>query len=164
MCAMASQITSLAIVCSIVCSGADKKKHQSSASLAFVWRIHRWPVNSPHKWPVTRKMFPFDDVIMVTCKMLSVPSSGLQLSIACTGWGLKDPLPPSAGQICNLRCLALKKVTPSKKCRGIGFSVNRSSSGNFFEKKFTSLDIGKIISVIYWHYCIPLGLALLTLS
>ena len=25
----------------------------------------RWPVNSPHKWPVTRKMFPFDDVIMV---------------------------------------------------------------------------------------------------
>ena len=23
-----------------------------------------WPVNSPHKWPVTRKMFPFDDVIM----------------------------------------------------------------------------------------------------
>ena len=26
--------------------------------------IHRRPVNSPHKWPVTRKMFPFDDVIM----------------------------------------------------------------------------------------------------
>ena len=26
--------------------------------------IHRGPVNSPHKWPVTRKMFPFDDVIM----------------------------------------------------------------------------------------------------
>ena len=40
------------------------KKHQSSASLVFVWGIHRWPVNSPHKWPVTRKMFPFDDVIM----------------------------------------------------------------------------------------------------
>ena len=26
--------------------------------------IHRGPVNSPHKGPVTRKMFPFDDVIM----------------------------------------------------------------------------------------------------
>ena len=26
--------------------------------------IHRGPVNSPHKWPVTRKMFPFNDVIM----------------------------------------------------------------------------------------------------
>ena len=40
------------------------KKTSSSASLAFVRGIHRWPVNSPHKWPVTRKMFPFDDVIM----------------------------------------------------------------------------------------------------
>ena len=40
------------------------KKNQSSASLAFVWVIHRWPVNSPAKWPVTRKMFPFDDVSM----------------------------------------------------------------------------------------------------
>ena len=59
-----SQITSLVIVYSIVYSDADKKKHQSSASLAFVRGIHRWPVNSPHKWPVTRKMFPFDDVIM----------------------------------------------------------------------------------------------------
>ena len=54
----------LAIVYSTVYSGADHRKHQSSASLAFVRRIHRWPVNSPHKWPVTRKMFPFDDVIM----------------------------------------------------------------------------------------------------
>ena len=61
---MASQITSLTIVCSTVYSGADQRKHQSSASLSFVRGIHRWPVNSLHKWPVTRKMFPFDDVIM----------------------------------------------------------------------------------------------------
>ena len=62
---MASQITSLRIVYSTVYSGTDQRKHQSSASLAFVRGIHRWPVNSPHKGPVTRKMFPFDDVIMV---------------------------------------------------------------------------------------------------
>ena len=62
--AMASQITSLTIVYSTVYSGTDQRKHQSSASLAFVWGIHRGPVNSPHKWPVTQKMFPFDDVIM----------------------------------------------------------------------------------------------------
>ena len=62
---MVSQITSLTIVYSTVYSGADQRKHQSSASLVFVWGIHRWPVNSPHKWLVTRKMFPFDDVIMV---------------------------------------------------------------------------------------------------
>ena len=61
---MASQITSLAIVYSTFYSGRDQREHQSSASLAFVQRIHRWPVNSPHKWPVTRKMFPFNDVIM----------------------------------------------------------------------------------------------------
>ena len=61
---IASQITSLTIVYSTVLSGADQSKHQSSASLAFVWEIHRWPVNFPHKWPVTRKIFPFDDVIM----------------------------------------------------------------------------------------------------
>ena len=61
---IASQITSLTIVYSTVHSGADQRKHQSSASLAFVRGIHRWPGNSPHKGPVTRKMFPFDDVIM----------------------------------------------------------------------------------------------------
>ena len=64
--AMASQITSLNIVYSTVHSGADQRKHQSSASLAFVRGIHRLSMNSPHKWPVTRKMFPFDDVIMTS--------------------------------------------------------------------------------------------------
>ena len=61
---IASQITSLTIVYSTVCSDADQRKHQSSASLAFVRGSHRGLVNSPHKWPVTRKIFPFDDVIM----------------------------------------------------------------------------------------------------
>ena len=61
---IASQITSLAIVYLTVYSKADQIKHQSSASLAFVRGIHWGPVNYPHKWPVTRKMFPFDDVIM----------------------------------------------------------------------------------------------------
>ena len=50
-------------------SGTDETKHQSSASLAFVRGIHRWPVNSPHKGPVTRNMFPFDDVIMMLWKV-----------------------------------------------------------------------------------------------
>ena len=62
--AIASQITSLTIVYSTFYSDADQRKHQSSASLAYVWGTHRRPVNSPHKWPVTRKTFPIDDVIM----------------------------------------------------------------------------------------------------
>ena len=61
---MASQITSLTIVNSTVFWGAGQRKHQSSASQVFVRGIHRGLVNSPHKWPVTRKMFPFDDVII----------------------------------------------------------------------------------------------------
>ena len=63
--AMLSQISSLTIVYSTVYSGADQRKHQSSASLAFVRGIHRWPVKSPHKWPVTRGMFLFDDVMIL---------------------------------------------------------------------------------------------------
>ena len=61
---MASQITSLTIAYSTAYSGADQRKQQSSTSLAIVRGIHRWTVNSPHNGPVTRKMFPNDDVIM----------------------------------------------------------------------------------------------------
>ena len=62
---MASQITGVSIVYSTVCSGADQRKHQSSASLAFVRGIHWWPMHFQHKGPATRKkMFPFDGVIM----------------------------------------------------------------------------------------------------
>ena len=55
---MASQITGVSIVYLMVCSGARQRKHQN-----------RWSVNSPHKGPVMRKMFPFDDVIK--CKKFS---------------------------------------------------------------------------------------------
>ena len=61
---VASQITSLTIVYTTVYSDADQSKHQSSETVAFVWGNHRGPVNSLQKWPVTRKMFPFDDVII----------------------------------------------------------------------------------------------------
>ena len=64
--AVTSQITSLTIVYSTVYSDADQRKQQSSASLAFVRGIHRRPVNSPRKWPVTRKKLPFDDIIMTS--------------------------------------------------------------------------------------------------
>ena len=60
---MASRITSFTIVYSTVYSGAAQRKHQSSASLASVRGIHRWPVNYPHKGPVTRKMFQFASCI-----------------------------------------------------------------------------------------------------
>ena len=81
MSALASQITGVSIVWSSVRSGADQRKHQSSASLAFAQGIQRWPVDSPHRGPVTRKMFPFPDVIIFWsfisfqwCLLINVPS------------------------------------------------------------------------------------------
>ena len=84
MCAMASQITSLTIVYSTVYSGANQRKHQSSASLALVRGIHRSPVNSPHKGPVTRKMFTFDDVIMIFIK--GIYDSCVTIKTCCLTW------------------------------------------------------------------------------
>ena len=72
---IACQITSLTIVYSTVYSGVEQRKHQSSASLAFVRGIHRRPVNSPQKWPVTREIFPFDDVIMFLAKQTTMSFS-----------------------------------------------------------------------------------------
>ena len=89
MSAMVSQITSLTIVYSSIYSGADQKtnkqKNQSSASLAFVRGIHRSSVVSPNKGPVTRKMFPLDDIIM----------------------RLGDPLSPSRLDMCDSGLRAL---------------------------------------------------------
>ena len=81
---MASKITSLMIVHSTVYSGADQRKHLSSASLAFVQGIHRSPVNSPHKWPVKQNMFPFDDVIMDDTAAHDLVMQGSRASAAMT--------------------------------------------------------------------------------
>ena len=58
------KISSITIVYSTVYSGTEQRKYQSSASLAFLREIHRWPVNFLHKGPVTREILQFDDVIM----------------------------------------------------------------------------------------------------
>ena len=62
--AMTSQVIGASIVYSDFCPGAYQRKLQSFTSLDFVTGIHRWPMNSPRQGPVTRKMFPFDDIIM----------------------------------------------------------------------------------------------------
>ena len=92
---IASQITSLVIVYSTVYSGPDQRKHQTSASLAFVRGIYRWPVNSPHKWPVTRKMFPFDDVITSTLSLAPSPTPNHMQPTRCK-W---DIWPPSTTRL-----------------------------------------------------------------
>ena len=77
---VASQITSLTIVYTTVYSGADQRKHQSSASLALVRGIHRWPVISPHKGPVTREIVHLMTSSWLrekqTCSLLSLSNYG----------------------------------------------------------------------------------------
>ena len=43
-------VTDVLIYCSTVCSGADQRQQQSSASLAFVRGVQRWPVDPPSLW------------------------------------------------------------------------------------------------------------------
>ena len=109
-----SQINGLTIVYSTVYSGADQRKHQSFASLAFVEGIHRWPVNSPHKGPITRKIFSFGDVVMyinimygtecfqlidfsvdacdTVCKFIIIAKSKIKMISHCLGWGHERPI------------------------------------------------------------------------
>ena len=93
--AMASQITSLNIVYSTVYWGADQRKHQSSASVAFVR-------------PVTRKMFPFDDVIMPQtvklCMMMSWNGNIFRvIGPLCGGFAAQKPVTPIFDVFFDLR-------------------------------------------------------------
>ena len=144
MSAVASQITSLVIVYSTVYSGVDQRKDQSSASLAFVRGIHRWPVNSPHKRLVTRKMFPFDDVIMKWNILFHTPqidglvqerrnsiANALELRLSCTN--------PS-------KC-SLKRWAPSSR---IYFSCSRE--GEIFTTSIQGTINCRNQQVIEWVY------------
>ena len=64
--AIASQITDVSIVYRTVCSGVDQRKPQISTWLAFLRGIQRGPGTSPYKGSVTREIFPFVDVIMLS--------------------------------------------------------------------------------------------------
>ena len=101
---MVSQITGVSIVCSTVGSGVDQRKHQSSTSLAFVRGIHQWPVNSPHKRPVTRIMFPFDDVIMELAKAQQLNNfhKMVDISATCSRFASSQYLVVSVSYICFL--------------------------------------------------------------
>ena len=124
MSAMASQITGIPSVCSILCSGADQRKHQSSASLVFGRGIHRWTVDSPHKGAVTRKMFLFDDVIMI----LSTHKRHIHLSLR---------------MCCRASFARWKNITAGHLLRGGKISYHKEIRLHFVE----NLALGKDA----WH-------------
>ena len=110
---MASQINGVSIVFSTVCLGADQRKHQSSAALAFVRGIHWWAVNSPHKGPVTRKKVPFDDVIMISFWNTNAVTSFERLKLPAIRLFVQDLFednkkennksPHRSGKFCSIR-------------------------------------------------------------
>ena len=121
---MASQITGVSIVYSTVCSSADQRKHQSSAPLVFERGIHRWPLNSLHKGPVTRKMFPFDDVIMHVkfVKLIALSSLGALKNVEATAFSapnddkaistLQLPLVVIFAVLCPIVCITWSLPSP----------------------------------------------------
>ena len=117
MSAMASQITSVSIVYSFVFF-RPIRKHQSSASLACVRGIHRWPVNSSHKGPVTRKMFPFDDVIIYDCGLSLFPADGCLENTSAEWQPQTSPkIPEWVGSIRTLVLVLLSVMCPMTKWR-----------------------------------------------
>ena len=126
--AIASQITSLTIIVySTVYSDANQRKHQSSASLAFMRGIHRGPVNSPHKWPVTRKMFPFDDVIMREIKFF-LPLSIFLSKVILHGKPsvIQHHTGNFVGQLCclkNIKAKAVQELCAISLTNSMGFKL-----------------------------------------
>ena len=97
------------IVYSTIYSGAEQREHQSYASLAYVPGIHRWPMNSPHIRPVTRKMFPFDDVIMYSlyplqCRMQYYVISDRPTCIKSSSSLSSSSLSSSSSFYCHYHC------------------------------------------------------------
>ena len=162
---MASQITSLTIVYSSIYSGADQRKHQSSASLAFVRGIHRWPVNSPHKGPVTRKMFPFDDVILsyifiaYQLHRKGVHCQGkTTLMLDITRWWSPQPLLKMAmfGTFFILKNIEIS-ITGTHSCRRCCHADSSSWASQWgsrlyiwYPRKLPLFTISRL-----WRYCCP---------
>ena len=150
--AIASQITSLTIVYSIAYSDADQRKYQSSASLAFVRGNHRSPVNSPHKWPVTRKKFPFDDVIMIKndlicsdrcCLDSASPRGWLRWRAHSLGLNLSLSL-----RISRLRILITIFVVRIRAGKFAAKDVNRCI---FLVGRFKDIYTFILITYTYWN-------------
>ena len=92
----------------------------------FVSGIHQWLVNSPHKGQVTRKMFPFDDVIM-KCLMHHWPFvRGIQLISVGRFLSQEGPEIQSFDVFCVV---------------SLGELLNKQSSVQLFEMPYHACDI-----------------------
>ena len=176
---MASQITSVSIDYSTICSGPDQRKHLSLALLAFVRGIHRSPVNSPHKGPVTRKMFPFDDAIMKKSLLSGWTTAAPHYeSLDETGrylWHVVDSNSIFCKNVLRFLCFCVAHMVcfkaystvyveytvecaPEQCCNTVHSHLQRY----FFNVPYFAIDIPEVIFVCYLHLFCSSGGTMLT--
>ena len=94
----------------------------------FVRGINRWPVNSTHKWPVTQKMFPFDDVIM---EVLFTKSSSTAYPWYVIGWQLCcPPLESNAVKLLQAKVILTKNRVNKAHLNSTIASISRCHTHN----------------------------------
>ena len=161
---IASQITSLTIVYSTVYSGADQRKHQSSASLASVWGIHRWSVDSPHKRPVTQKIFPFDDVIMRCYLSIYVTSVSLavclqtEAHISKSLWRHRMETFSALLALCNRKSIGHRLIPLTRASDAELWATNRDAGDlrrHRAHHDFTAIYHSTRLP--YFYYCVELS-------
>ena len=118
------------------------KKTPKLPSLAVVRGIHRWPVNSPHKWSVTRKMFPFDDVITDICLIISD-----EICRVSSLWSTTDML--LSNSLSN--CTTIKYLSPLCVEMLITYSCVNSSLPGQNSRHFVNDNFRRIfVNEMFW--------------
>ena len=156
MTAMASLVTGVSIVYSTVCSGGDQRKHQSSASLAFVKGIHRSSLNFPHKGPVTRKMFPFDDVIMI--KTTAVELNKIHVThTSCNAYGATNIICDMLLEKPQCCCLAVWSRAWKIQIAELWADISDKNSVNneyiWWTMNLIYKTVMEVLSRIFWACC-----------
>ena len=148
--AMASQMTGVLIVCLTVCSGADLRKHQSSASLAFVRGIYRWQVDSSHKGPVMRIFF-IDDFTVINYNGNS-PDVSLAFTYSNRAVSLgyiNDTYDP---ELCD-KCWLMKIL--GRNQRLLYYTEYIIHPEIIIQMPFITMEIIGLIRCIVWHNILP---------
>ena len=110
-----------------------------------MWGIHRWPMNSPHKGPVTRKMFPFDYVIMISMSrhnhVLPQVASSTVSPRTLTWW--TPTCPSTSANGCSLWLLSSPPSLSSAMPRRSSSPSSQSSSSSsyYYRWDYASLAI-----------------------
>ena len=123
---MVSQIIGVSIVYLTVCSGADQRKQQSSASVAFVRENYRWPMGSPRNGPVTRKML---HLMTSSCLLYSIQYGSFVLCWFAVVISMSY-IQANGNYTCASDCLSVSDVTLTDKSKWVDGKYRTQHSAN----------------------------------